>query len=306
MRRIVLAVWILIICTVRILAADGIIKDANLQTGERYAVRLINGELLIGTFVITVSDEKEGEGIKLKTEIGTATIYESQIAEIIPYDEQYRHAHRVFLLPTGEPIKRNAFIGNLELFALFGGVGITDYVSITAGRTMLPSVPSGDQISFVNVKATVYNEPELFNPGGMSIAAGVNMGWLNAPNQLLHAYVSTTFTRVRSRITGLVMMNLSGNSMELFTAKAGTLGSILVRNPNGVVGVGIGVDSRFPYRQDLHFIGELWNNDISKASSSVLMLGLRIANTSVSADFGFAVFSRPYIIPVMSFAWTPM
>jgi len=306
MRGFLIICFVLILHVLPLSAGEGVLKDAELRAGERYAVRLINGELLIGTYVTRVSDDKEGEGIKLKTEIGTATIYEVQIAEIIPYDEHYRHAHRVFLLPTGEPIKNNGFIGSLELFALFGGIGITDYVSITAGRTILPAVPSGDQVSFVTIKATVYNEPELFNPGGMAISAGVNMGWLNAPNRLTHAFVSTTFTRVRSRITGMVMMNLSGSDMELFTAKAGTLGNIVVRNPSGVVGIGIGVDSRFPYRQDLHFIGELWNNDISKASNSVLMLGLRIANTSVSADFGFAVFSQPYIVPVMSFAWTPM
>lgn len=289
----------------RLCADEGILEGIDVSSDVRYAVRLEDGSFLIGVLSEKVESEKEGTGVKIKTAIGTATVYESQIAEIIPMDDLYRHAHRVFLLPTGEAIRKNHFVGNLELFGLWAGIGVGDVVSITAGRTALPSVPSGDQVSFVNLKATIYDEEYTTMPGKFSLAGGVNLGWLNAPNRLTHAYFSATFTRIRSRVTGTVFMNLSGNSMELFTARAGTLGSVVVHYPASAIGIGVGVDTRLPGRQDLHVLAELWNSDISKPTNTVLMLGLRLANTAVSMDFGLAVFSVPSVVPVMSFAWTP-
>jgi hypothetical protein len=35
------------------------------------------------------------------------------------------------------------------------------------------------------------------------------------------------------------------------------------------------------------------------------MLGLRVSNTAVSADFGMAFFTAPAIAPYFGFSWTP-
>ena len=115
MRRDKLIVQILLLLLLMQTLNAGVLDGVDRRGDTRYAVRFAEknqqgGELLIGTVVDIVSDEKEGKGIKLKTAIGTATIYESQIVEITALDDLYRHAHRVFLLPTAEPIKGNHFI----------------------------------------------------------------------------------------------------------------------------------------------------------------------------------------------------
>jgi hypothetical protein len=53
-------------------------------------------------------------------------------------------------------------------------------------------------------------------------------------------------------------------------------------------------------------IAELWNSNISSANNSLFLLGLRMANSSVSMDFGFAVVPGFTLVPVTSFAWTPL
>jgi hypothetical protein len=56
---------------------------------------------------------------------------------------------------------------------------------------------------------------------------------------------------------------------------------------------------------DVHVICELWNPDIAKPMNSGALLGLRIANTHVAADFGLSVWTAPAIAPFVSFVWTP-
>lgn len=278
--------------------------DAN--GGVRYLVRLEDGEELIGTVVDVLDGDSVKSAIKLKTSIGTATIYLSQIREIRSMDDDYRHAHRVFLMPTAEPIGNDHFVGSVELLGVWAGAGIGEIGSVFVARTVIPGISSREQVSVCNLKATVYEERYESMTGKMNFALGVNLGWLNAANRITNVYAAGTFTRVRSRITGIVFGNISGSQSDLFTATAGTLGSVLVRYPSGSVGFGIGVDTRFPGRQDLHVIAELWNSNISSANNSLFLLGLRMANSSVSMDFGFAVVPGFTLVPVTSFSWTPL
>lgn len=314
MRKVVCAIIVCVALSSSALAATGdstesvtaaMLRGITPNSELRYYIRFYGGDEITGAIVALVDDEKEGQGIKLKTAIGTATIYVSQIAELRLLDESYRHNHRVFLLPTAEPISNNHFVGNLELLALWGGFGIGNVASFTLARTFLPGIPSSEQVSYLNAKATVYQDGYENFEGKFSIAVGGNLAWVNSPNKLQHIFTSATFTRVRSRVTGTVFMNLSGSAMDIFTIRAGTYGAVNARYASGSVGIGIGVDTRFSNYRGLHFIGELWNSDLTRPTNSVVVLGLRVANTSVSADFGLAVFSAPAVVPVMSFAWTP-
>jgi hypothetical protein len=282
------------------------VYEAVYEEGVRYTVRLEDGEELIGTVVDVIQGDSATAAIKLKTAIGTATIYLWQIREIRQMDDDYRHAHRVFLMPTAEPIGSNHYAGSVELLGLMAGVGIADIGSVFVARTLVPGISAREQLSVCNLKATVYEERYQSMAGKMNFALGLNLGWLNAANRITNLYAVGTFTRVRSRITGIVFGNVSGSRTDLFTATAGTLGSVLVRYPGGSVGFGIGVDTRFPGRQDLHAIAELWNSNISSANNSMFLLGLRLTNSSVSMDFGFAVVPGFTVVPVTSFAWTPL
>ncbi len=273
-----------------------------------YSVRLTNGDILTGTIssiIKRTKGSKEPEdGIILQTRMGDLTMYESEIAEIVRRSKLYRHNHRLYIMPTAEPIGTNHFVGLWELLALYGGVGIGDVVSITAGRTVIPTVAASEQGSVVNIKATMYSV-ELDDAGNRgTFALGGNLTWANAANQIWNLYGAATFTGSRSSITALVFAKIGEPSVYHVTARDWV--NSLFRYDSGSIGIGVGLDTRFSDRSDLHFIGELWNANIAKLSNTAVLLGLRLANTSVSADFGIVVVAaQPAFFPVVSFAWTP-
>jgi hypothetical protein len=81
--------------------------------------------------------------------------------------------------------------------------------------------------------------------------------------------------------------------------------SIDMNYADGSFGLGIGIDSRFSSMHDLHFIGELWNSDVTRPTHSAVMLGLRLCSSNFSADFGLSFFTQPFVAPFCSFVWTP-
>lgn len=280
------------------------LDDLQPSSTEKYYLRLTTGDILTGFIVEIIDDEEQGEGIKIKTAIGTATVYAVQIAELTPFKTLYPHQHRIFIMPTADPIGDNHFIGLYELFFLYGGMGIGDIVSITAGRTIVPSVPSSDQVSVLNVKTTLYHRENQTMPGHMSFALGANLAWLNARNQLLNLYGVGTFTGARARITSVLFYKATGDDIAL--ASAGTIGNTTIHYEKGSVGLGIGLDTKLTEgRYDVHIIGELWNHNISRPTNTAIMLGIRLWNTTFSADFGLTFFTAPAAAPVANFVWTP-
>lgn len=285
-------------------AAPVSLEGIRPNTEIRYYARLTNGDVLTGAIVDVFDDEQEGPAIKMKTAIGTATIYASQIEELSPVEQVYPHSHRVFIMPTAEPIGDNHFVGLYELLFLYGGAGIADIVSVTAGRSIAPSVPASEQLSVINVKATVYREEQHDMPGSVSFALGANFAWLNDRNRLINLYGVGTFTGARARITGTLFYKAAGN--DVVTARAGTIGSTDITYIRGAFGVGVGLDTRLTNsRNDVHVLAELWNHDVSRPSNTAILLGLRLWNTTFSADFGIAFFTAPAIAPMVSFVWTP-
>ena len=81
--------------------------------------------------------------------------------------------------------------------------------------------------------------------------------------------------------------------------------TINMKYENGNVGIALGLDTRIGSSRTLHFIGELWNSNITKPTNTAVLLGLRLAGQSVSADFGLAFFTQPFAAPFMSFVFTP-
>jgi hypothetical protein len=277
-------------------------KDTKIIENKKYYLRLVNGDILTGEIVEIFIDEKEGEAIKIRTAIGTATIYGKQIAAFRVLDDSYRQSHRVFLMPTAEPIGNNHFIGAFEGVFLYAGGG-WEWLSVTAGRTFVPTVSASEQFSLLTTKATVYHADNEGMPGGVSIAVGGSLAFLNASNQIQNIFANATFTMTRTRLTGLLFYKAGNESF--FTASAGTIGSVNVKYPNGAFGIGIGLDTKLTEWNDLHFIAEGWNNDIQVPFNSAALLGIRIGNTAISADFGIIAFTAPAFVPFISFSWTP-
>lgn len=284
--------------------AESVFDDVQLGDDVEYVVRLQNGDVLSGSVVRFVSDAQEGEGIKLKTSIGTATIYANQIIDMYERRERYRHGHRIFVMPTAAPIGNDHFIGDFELLVLYGGVGIGDIVSITAGRSVIPTVQASDQFSVVNAKATLLqsaSDNDLY--GGISVAVGGNLAYLNADNPMSHIYGVATFTKKRTSFSAMIFTKTGGDNLSI--VELGDIGDFSVPYANGSLGIGLGIDTKFTHRHDLHFIAEFWSVDIDKLTNVALLLGVRLGNESVSADFGFAVFTEPIAAPFASFSWTP-
>jgi len=293
--------FLVFICNNLLFADEGILKDIQPDRNTIYVIRLTNGDVLSGYIVEMVSNADDGEGIKLSTEIGTATIYEDQIIEIRKQEDYYRQDHRIFLLPTANPIRNNYFIGNFELLFFYAGAGISDIVSITAGTTFIPNIRSDQQVSVANLKVTLLNAP-ITSKDYLSFALGSNLGFINHDNRLLHFYGVGTLTMTRSAVTAAIFykaasddynkLRFGNNAIDLYYS-------------DGSFGIGLGLDTRFTRMHDLHFIGELWNSDITKPTNTAVMLGLRLCSTKFSADFGFSFFTQPFIAPFCSFVWTP-
>jgi hypothetical protein len=264
---------------------------------EMYYIRLLTGDELIGEIKDVVNND-DGDGVKVKTEIGTATIYDFQIAEIIPYSDYYKNGNRVYFLPTADPIK-GMYLSNYQLIYMNFGVGVADIASITLGRTLLPA-SNTENITNLNLKATLLNEKFDSYDGYMTMAAGLNYAATTQGNYFLHAYGATTFRGERSALTLNVFYKAGATDITPIRLFDNTL---FANYPNGSFGLGIGLDSRFKNSKDIHFIGELWNIDISRPTNTAVLLGIRMANTRFTADFGFAVFTQPAILPFTQFTW---
>jgi len=266
-----------------------------------YVLRLTNGDLLTGRIVEIVDDEGEPY-LRFKSSIGTAIIYQNQIIEIRLKEEQYRHDHRVFIMPTAEPISNNHFIGLFELFFGYAGVGIYDIGSITVGRTLVPGIPAEDQLTNYNAKATVYTMRDPGLKGALHFAIGANVATIGQET-LTNIYGVGTLTGERTRLTGMVFFKTSGS--DIFDINLGNYGVATARYATGSVGIGLGLDTKFSSRHDTHVIAELWNNDVTRPTNSAFLLGLRQTNSDISMDFGLAFFTQPTVAPFVSFTWTP-
>lgn len=279
---------------------DHVVPDPD----TRYYVRLLTGDVLTGIITELVNDRFDGDGLKLKTGIGTATIYMNQIAELYPLPVAYSHAHRVFIMPTAEPIGDNLFVGLYELLVLYGGIGFYDLFSFTAGRSFVPTIPATDQATILNGKVTVFNNEVSAIGGNLALAAGVNYAWQHKPNSLLHLYGVGTWRTERTLLTGTVFVKAGG--ADEMTLHAGGIGSTNLRYAGGTVGLGLGFDARITQgHYDLRFISELWNHEALNPDKVALLAGLRLWNTDFSADFGLMFFSAPGVVPVANFIWTP-
>ncbi|MCU0424490.1 MAG: hypothetical protein MUF71_02570 [Candidatus Kapabacteria bacterium] len=303
-----------------------VLKGISANTDTEYLVRLINGDILSGKIIEILSKDlvakelqtsektsdkssdkaaskADDEAIRLENALGVLTIFASEIVEITPRNGLYRHNHRLYIMPTAEPISGNAFIGIWELLFAYAGVGITDYVSITAGRSLIPGILPNEQATLANLKITPYATPIDGSGTRIFTCVGGNIALLNENNIVGHVFAGATLKGSRTSLTGQVFYKV--NAPNFYAIRGGNLFAFNANYAQGTFGLGLGLDSRLSDRHDVHFIGELWNADVLRPSNSALLVGLRLCNTAISMDFGVAVTPQPLAIPFVSFAWTP-
>ena len=271
---------------------------------ETYLVRLINGDLLTGA-IVEFTEDDEGAYIRVGATIGRAKVYAKEIAWISTVDASYRHRHRGYLLPTAQPIRNDHFLALIEGVMPYAGFGIGEWFSMTGGRTLIPGINWSEQFSVVNMKFTVYKGPNgLIPEGEQYYALGVNGAWLNDVNFMGHIYGVATFTGKRTQASLMMFAKVAGEDVYTITG-SNLFGPVNFGLSNGTFGVGIGLDTRFPEMRNLHFVGELWNADLTRPSNTALYLGLRLGSTAVAMDFGLTIIPGPAAIPTVAFAWTP-
>lgn len=307
--QIIVRSFAVMLCLLIPTASAWSLTDAELSAMEfvdeaTYIVRLNNADMLSGPIVETSSDAG-GAYIRIGASIGRAKIYAKEIAWIGTSDQQYRHRHRGFLMPTAQPIRNDHFASLIEGIFPYIGAGIGDMMSITAGRTLIPGLPWSDQVSVINAKVTVsQDENGLVEDGFQYYALGANVGWLNDVNFMAHLYGVATWTGKRTQASTMFFAKVAGEDAYVISA-----GSII--SPfgfvysNGTIGAALSLDTRFPEFHDLHFVGELWAQDLTKPANTMLYLGLRTANTAVAMDFGLSIVPGPMVFPLVAFAWTP-
>lgn len=284
------------------LSADDLLKGILPDSEHKIVLRLKNGDVISGFVVEMVNSPEDGEGIKVKTILGTATIFAKEIIEVRAEEEYYRHSHRIFLLPTAEPIGDNHYIGDFEMLFLYGGFGIYDWVSVTAGRSLIPGIMSSEQISLFNVKVSLLNEEFPQVARRISFAIGTNVSFINNANRMVHYYGVGTVLLSRTSLSASVFYK--AGSKDYYRAYMGN-NAIDIRYPDGSFGIGLGLDTKISRMHDLHFIGELWNSDVTRPTNTGVLLGLRLCNSTFSSDFGLAFFTQPFVAPFFSFVWTP-
>lgn len=299
----ILLILTLIILTSTFLFARIIIEDLQINTDDLYIFRLNNGDQITGIIEENATGSDGRKYLQINSTIGVSLIYHDEIASVRPYDDIYKHTHRIFLMPTAEPIGKNAFIGNLEVLGLYGGFGITQYFSTTFARTMAPFLYPGQQITELNAKSTVYQRP--FNSdvaGHMSIALGANVCWLNDYNKIINYYGSMTFRLKKSGFTTNVFFKQGGQ--DVYEVEFGNY-IYPVFYESGTFGIGLGVDTKISDRHDLFFLGEVWNKDVTNLYETCFSLGWRLVIDKCAMDWGFMLFTRPSVLPYFSFVWTP-
>lgn len=269
-----------------------------------YVVRLNNGDIVSG-LVIEYGDDEKGAWVRIGATIGRAKIYANEIARIATKNDTYRHRHRGYILPTAQPIRNDHFVALIEGVLPYFGFGIGEWFSMTGGRTLVPGLGWENQFSVINMKFTLHKDQNgLIEEGEQYYALGLNGSWLNDVNFMGHIYGSATFTGKRTQATVMMFAKVAGD--DIYTVSGGSLfNAFNFTMTNGTFGVGIGLDTRFPEQRNLHFIGELWNADITKPANTAMYLGLRLTSSAVAMDTGLTIVPGPAVIPTVAFAWTP-
>ncbi|MDR0927667.1 MAG: hypothetical protein LBO69_07880 [Ignavibacteria bacterium] len=298
--------------------AFSISKFANLydtedNAKETYIVSLRNGDVFTCNILdcIDAPDNKQNPDnfipyILIRLYERDLILYEDEILDINIKKYANTLTNQLYLLPTANPISNNHFIGNWELMLFYGGIGITDWVSITAGRTILPYTTGEQQVSLVNAKVSFPTIGDV-DSSNLAIAIGGNMAWLNAHNRLLHFYGVATYNSLElynSNFTFGFFYKLGYgdyyDNVHFFDGR-----NYPFDYADGGFGLCAGFERRLEKRKDLSLIMEIWNADVASSFNTGFLFGLRLKGKHLRSDFGLAVFTNPFVLPFCSFVWTP-
>ncbi len=204
--------------------------------------------------------------------------------------DEYRH----FIMPTAKPIS-GGYVGFWELAFLQAGYGFGDFLSISGGITLMPTVSTRSQFAYLQAKATLADE------NGVSFAVGGNLLRMTSEHLYLHAFLEATAEMQNEmRYTAMIFYKASGEDYPVVNVIP--YGNFSFSYGSSL-GAGIGFDIPIKGIPNTRFIAEAWNHDLSTPSKLALLGAVRIEGERFSSDFGFMYFSLPMLAPVANFAW---
>ncbi len=236
--------------------------------------------------------------LTIQTEFNVIAVPKSLIQEFIPVDGPYIKRPQHFLMPTASPNGPGGFISNYELGFLYGGVGFGYGATITAGMTVVPGFSLSSQLFHANAKFTVERNENV------EVALGATYTFITTREPYAHLYLVTTTPLGEGRWSAMLFYKVSGDDrapVELHGFGDDTTRFTLFYE--GALGVALGADAPAFGRDDMAFFAEIWNNDVTKPQNTASVIGVRLFNEVLSADFGVTLIAAPTIAPVMSFTW---
>jgi len=276
------------------------LNKLKLFIGSEYTLVLEGGDIVSGELAEFYHSPENGEAVKIITDFGKATFYESQIKEIVLSENYYRHKHRLLLLPSAYPIEDNHYISDLELAFPNVGIGVFDFLSLTGGVSLYPVNLAKEMIYMANAKFTFLQFDFDDDVQDFALAAGVNSIWLNTDNNISHIYGVGSVSFSTTSITAGLFYKIGADDFYKFRA-LDNLTEFAYNN--GAMGLAFGIDKELS-KNGLHLFFEIWNGDITRSYKSALGAGIRFSDRNYSSDFGI-FYLGGYPIPIMNFAWTP-
>ncbi len=258
-----------------------------------YIVQMESGDRFRGNLVGYTDST-----VTIETEFGPVTVRKTLIERFIPVDGPQLKSPFHFFMPTAAPLGRGGFISNYELGFWQAGVGLGNGATITGAMSTLPGVPLSNQIYHAGVKFTVERSPES------ELAIGAAYTFLTTDYPYAHIFGVMTVPLGTGRYSAMIFYKVSGNIEAPIAVQAFDFDTTrFTVFYTGSVGVAFGFDTPAFGREDIRWVGEIWNNDVTQPQNTVSMLGVRLLNDRLSADFGIALFTAPFIVPVTKFSW---
>ncbi|KXK56845.1 MAG: hypothetical protein IPM61_00770 [Chlorobi bacterium] len=260
-----------------------------------YIVVLESGDRFRGNVVAS------GDTFQIKTEFDIVRVPKNLIKEFIPITfprDTYLHRSQHFLMPTASPAGPGFSLTNYELGFLYATFGLGYGATINAGATIVPTVSLKSQLYHVNAKFTVEREKD------MEFAVGGTYTFFTTDHPYAHIYGVGTFALGTGRYSAMIFYKAAGDEQ----APVNILGpgedtTQFTLYYQGAMGAAFGFDAPAFGRDDMFWVGEIATNDFSRPENTVSMVGIRLQNEHLSADFGIALSAAPLVLPVTSFRY---
>ncbi len=267
------------------------LATAQERDSLRYIVQMQSGDSFRGNLV-----DYTDSTVTLVTEFGRVVVPKQLVSSFIPVDGPYLRPSHHFLMPTASPSGPGGFLSNYELGFLYGGFGLGYGATITAGATVVPGIALRSQLFHVGAKFTLERSREF------ELAVGATYTFITLDYPYAHIYGVGTFPLGEGRYSAMLFYRAAGEQEAPIALQAFNYDTTrFTLFYTGSLGGALGFDAPAFGRDDMFWFGEIWNNDFTKPENTVSVLGVRVKNDVLSADFGLAIFSAPFIVPVTSF-----